>query len=266
MADRIAPDFHQVNLDIEGFIKGELGIKLDKDDQICRLALTPSGCPLGAQSCPLRHTTPSHLNFIPPPPQPHHPRDRERLNTVCKHWLRGLCKKGDQCEFLHEYNLRKMPECYWLGKYGYCPGGDECLYYHPREKKRVCEDYKRGFCWLGPTCPRSHIPLQLCTLYASGFCPFGPSCTSGHPKDDLPPLSAYRPPTPPLSEAPGPPPPGYGRYSEFDPKTIGTHTGGGGGGGGGERDNSSVLCFKCNQKGHYACPNGNVPGQRGGPN
>lgn len=128
----------------------------------------------------------------------------------------------------------------------------------------------------GPTCPRSHIPLQLCTLYASGFCPFGPSCTSGHPKDDLPPLSAYRPPTPPLSEAPGPPPPGYGRYSEFDPKTIGTHTfqrkwedrgggggrggfgggggrgGGGGGGGGGERDNSSVLCFKCNQKGHYA--------------
>jgi len=33
MADnRIAPDFHQVNLEIEGFIKGELGIKLDKGE------------------------------------------------------------------------------------------------------------------------------------------------------------------------------------------------------------------------------------------
>merc|ERR1719469_225023 len=28
---------------------------------------------------------------------------------VCKHWLRGLCKKGDQCEFLHEYDMSKCP-------------------------------------------------------------------------------------------------------------------------------------------------------------
>merc|ERR1712156_584567 len=26
---------------------------------------------------------------------------------VCKHWLRGLCKKGDGCEFLHEYDMSK---------------------------------------------------------------------------------------------------------------------------------------------------------------
>jgi len=46
-------------------------------------------------------------------------------SVVCKHWLKGkyiplskqfltlvgLCKKGDACEFLHEYNIRKMPEC-----------------------------------------------------------------------------------------------------------------------------------------------------------
>ena len=37
--------------------------------------------------------------------------------TVCKHWLRGLCKKGDQCEFLHEYDMSKMPECYFYQKY-----------------------------------------------------------------------------------------------------------------------------------------------------
>ena len=31
---------------------------------------------------------------------------------VCKHWLRGLCKKGDDCEFLHQYDTAKMPVCY----------------------------------------------------------------------------------------------------------------------------------------------------------
>ena len=71
------------------------------------------------------------------------------MSTVCKHWLRGLCKKSDACEFLHEYNLRRMPECWWYAKFGYCQAGDECLYVHPREKKIECPDYKRGFCKLG---------------------------------------------------------------------------------------------------------------------
>jgi len=37
--------------------------------------------------------------------------------VVCKHWLRGLCKKGDQCEFLHEYDMTKMPECYFYARF-----------------------------------------------------------------------------------------------------------------------------------------------------
>ena len=36
--------------------------------------------------------------------------------VVCKHWLRGLCKKGDGCEFLHEYDMAKMPECYFYSR------------------------------------------------------------------------------------------------------------------------------------------------------
>lgn len=100
--DVVRPDFHHVNLDVENYIKSELGIKLDKgtsssrhcngsshdlpqrfllDEQICKLALTPGGCPRGLD-CPLRHTTPSALNFQPPPQPPVHPRDRERLATV----------------------------------------------------------------------------------------------------------------------------------------------------------------------------------------
>ena len=44
--------------------------------------------------------------------------------VVCKHWLRGLCKKGDQCEFLHEYDMTKMPECYFYSKFGQSPSRD----------------------------------------------------------------------------------------------------------------------------------------------
>lgn len=149
LRDIVKPQFHQLNLPVESYIKNELGIKLDKDDQICRLSLTPAGCPLGPLQCPLRHTQPSPANFQQTKPPPTHPRERERLSTVCKHWLRGLCKKGDACEFLHEYNLRRMPECWWFAKYGYCSAGDECLYAHPKERKVECPDYVRGFCRLG---------------------------------------------------------------------------------------------------------------------
>jgi hypothetical protein len=149
LRDIIRPQFHQLNFPAEHYIKNKLNLRLDKDDQICRLSLTPGGCPLGPLQCPFRHTEPSPLNFQPPKPQPSHPRERERLSTVCKHWLRGLCKKGDNCEFLHEYNLRRMPECWWYAKYGYCSAGDECLYAHPKERKIECPDYNRGFCKLG---------------------------------------------------------------------------------------------------------------------
>ncbi|RDA89155.1 hypothetical protein CP532_2307 [Ophiocordyceps camponoti-leonardi (nom. inval.)] len=71
------------------------------------------------------------------------------LNSlVCKHWLRGLCKKGEHCEFLHEYNLRKMPECNFFMRNGYCSNGEECLYLHvdPLTRLPPCPHYDMGFC------------------------------------------------------------------------------------------------------------------------
>ncbi|KAG0708960.1 hypothetical protein DFH29DRAFT_889887 [Suillus ampliporus] len=270
LRDIVHPQFHQNNFPEELYIKNELGLKIDKDDQICRLSLTPTGCPLGPLHCPLRHTTPSSQNFQPPKQLPTHPRERERLATVCKHWLRGLCKKGDACEFLHEYNLRRMPECWWYAKYGYCSAGDECLYAHPKERRVECPDYKRGFCKLGPTCPRKHVRRVACQLYLTGLCPLGPDCPRGHPKPNLPPPRSYEPPSPPSNRDLGPPPPGYGRYADFDRGTMGpqvmSHSGGPNGGGPPRRNLDDVLCFKCGEKGHYAnhCRNRNVPGNRGG--
>src|SRR5690349_18672367 len=102
-------------------------------------------------------------------------------SLVCKHWLRGLCKKGETCEFLHEYNLRKMPECNFFVRNGYCSNGDECLYLHidPQSKLPPCPWYERGFCPLGPECAKKHVRRKLCPYYLAGFCPDGKECKEG---------------------------------------------------------------------------------------
>ncbi|KAJ2893187.1 hypothetical protein MKZ38_008928 [Zalerion maritima] len=102
-------------------------------------------------------------------------------SLVCKHWLRSLCKKGFSCEFLHEYNLRKMPECNFFVRNGYCSNGDECLYLHidPMSKLPPCPWYERGFCPLGPACGKKHVRRKLCPFYLAGFCPAGRACKEG---------------------------------------------------------------------------------------
>lgn len=76
--DIIRPQFHQLHLKVEDFLKHNRGIKLDKDSQICRAALNGQ-CPLGPRDCPLRHTIPSPLNFQP---QQQSQRDARLNSTV----------------------------------------------------------------------------------------------------------------------------------------------------------------------------------------
>ncbi|KAH8412887.1 hypothetical protein KR009_006534 [Drosophila setifemur] len=109
---------------------------------------------------------------------------------VCKHWLRGLCKKGDQCEFLHEYDMTKMPECYFYSRFNACHN-KECPFLHidPQSKVKDCPWYKRGFCRHGPHCRHQHLRRVLCMNYLAGFCPEGPACKHMHPRFELPPLA-----------------------------------------------------------------------------
>jgi cleavage and polyadenylation specificity factor subunit 4 len=161
----------------DDFLRTEYRYGLDQERPICRLYVQ-GFCPMG-NNCLDRHSVSSTARI------------------VCKHWLRGLCKKGDGCEFLHEYNLRKMPDCYFFAKHGWCSNGEECLYLHndPNSNQIPCEWYTRGFCPLGRECSKKHVQKVVCPRYLSGFCMKGPECTEGsHPKFDLP-QTAPRPKT-----------------------------------------------------------------------
>ncbi|XP_047562283.1 putative cleavage and polyadenylation specificity factor subunit 4-like protein isoform X3 [Lutra lutra] len=107
--------------------------------------------------------------------------------VVCKHWLRGLCKKGDQCGFLHQYDVTRMPKCYFYSKFGDC-NKKECSFLHvkPAFQTRDCPWYDQGFCKdAGPLCKHRHVPKTMCVNYLVGFCPEGPHCQFAHPKMNL---------------------------------------------------------------------------------
>lgn len=91
-----------------------------------------------------------------------------RYSTVCRHWLRKLCVRGDKCDYLHQFDPNRMPEClFWL-KNGKCDDPD-CTFRHVEASERPeCQRYRRGFCKLGPMCrsrhdrlPRESIPSIL---------------------------------------------------------------------------------------------------------
>jgi len=144
---------------------------------------------------------------------------RGEKTVVCKHWLRGLCKKNEDCEFLHVYDMAKMPPCHFYNTFGRCSNPD-CLFLHLNliDQVKECPWYARGFCKHGQKCRNKHKRSRGCQSYILGFCIDGPKCPLGHPKYELPTTSATnlfrsRRPLRPLNE---------------------------------------VTCFKCGQQGHYA--------------
>ena len=173
------------NFRFSPFLRQTYQVGLPPDRPICRSFQTGT-CPNGTR-CPERHVSaPISSSSDPSAPGGGGKTQQGGLNSlVCKHWLRGLCKKGEHCEFLHEYNLRKMPECNFFMRNGYCSNGDECLYLHidPLSRLPPCPHYDMGFCPLGPRCAKKHVRRKLCPYYLAGFCPDGPECKAGsHPK------------------------------------------------------------------------------------
>ena len=75
--------------------------------------------------------------------------------TVCRHWLRGLCMKGDDCGFLHQFDQARMPVCRFYAKYGECREPD-CVFKHSTEDMKECNMFKLGLCIHGPLCRYKH--------------------------------------------------------------------------------------------------------------
>lgn len=84
-----------------------------------------------------------------------HGNRRSYRQTVCRHWLRSLCMKGDSCGFLHQYDKSRMPVCRFFRLYGECREQD-CVYKHTNEDIKECNMYKLGFCPNGPDCRYRH--------------------------------------------------------------------------------------------------------------
>ncbi|EEQ97472.1 conserved hypothetical protein [Perkinsus marinus ATCC 50983] len=82
------------------------------------------------------------------------PGTRGRYFSVCKHWLKTLCMKGDKCDFLHQYDVNRMPECVAWVKHGRCTEKD-CELRHDIDTVE-CQKYKYGFCRLGNMCRLRH--------------------------------------------------------------------------------------------------------------
>ena len=147
-----------------------------------------------------------------------------RLRTVvCRHWLRDLCMKGAACEFLHQYDLTKMPLC----RHGDRCKVKDCPFRHISEADRLeCVFYSQGFCIHGPFCRYRHVrrervdlpvvadftlglsqmqagkdgmtavrrpapkpnefyKVSLCKHFTMGDCPFGEGCHFAHGEAEL---------------------------------------------------------------------------------
>ena len=116
-------------------------------------------------------------------PYKHTITNKSRVSDeVCKYWLRGLCKMGEDCEFLHEHVTSKIPECFFYQGFGEC-SNPECVFRHNSMDEGIpeCQAFRRGFCKYGPKCRLKHIKLDACPNFMAGLCVDGPECRLGHP-------------------------------------------------------------------------------------
>lgn len=67
-------------------------------------------------------------------------RGRSFRQTVCRHWLRSLCMKGDACGFLHQFDKARMPICRFFRQHGECREPD-CNFKHTNEDAKECNMY-----------------------------------------------------------------------------------------------------------------------------
>ncbi|KAF5197184.1 30-kDa cleavage and polyadenylation specificity factor [Thalictrum thalictroides] len=108
--------------------------------------------------------------------------------TVCYHWIRGLCMKGDDCGYLHQYDKSKMPVCRFFGLNGKCRE-PECMYKHTkREDMPVCRFFRLNGNCREKDCLYKHTQNEeefpICGYFQlNGKC-HKQDCKYRHPQDE----------------------------------------------------------------------------------
>ncbi|KAF8819095.1 zinc finger (CCCH type) motif-containing protein [Cardiosporidium cionae] len=132
---------------------------------------------------------------------------RGKHSIVCRHWLKGMCMKGDFCDFLHQLDYARMPICRHFVKYRYCADLKRgvCLFKHPLESTNLEEtaiavgaELSAGGDELDIYCDNfgslaehpkyantvtfdGQVQTQAeCIHYFLGFCKLGPKCRKKH--------------------------------------------------------------------------------------
>ena len=98
--------------------------------------------------------------------------------------------KGDDCGFLHEFDMARMPLCRNLIKYGECRDKD-CVFKHTQDdmkaRARRCLARSRTICRGGWADCVGVRALQECNMYRLGFCVYGAQCRYKHTRLPGPP-------------------------------------------------------------------------------
>lgn len=93
-------------------------------------------------------------SFIQAKPTTQHTFRKIHKKQVCRYWLTNSCSKGDTCEFLHEYEDSKMPDC----RKGESCADPSCILKHTnKESITLCPNYEAGFCSFGHSCQWQHV-------------------------------------------------------------------------------------------------------------
>ena len=66
-------------------------------------------------------------------------------SVVCLYWLKGLCKNGNNCNYLHEAIPEKYPEC----PHGINCTKQGCILKHIKKEQKECHAYNSGYCPYG---------------------------------------------------------------------------------------------------------------------
>lgn len=204
-------------------------ITFDFEDQVDEL-LPPLNAPGGDGDAERRKALVEAAAASAPPGMSVAKLEEKFRTVVCRHWLRGLCMKGESCEFLHQYDTERMPLCRWGTKctipdcpyrhvaeedkpqcvffqQGFCIHGLHCKYRHvklPPEKRPKIADFSLGIAQKGrhggeegagknSHPPNEYYKIALCKHHMlGGLCPFGDECHFAHGEHELRPFAGRR--------------------------------------------------------------------------